>query len=107
MNTLELTNKQIESFLSLALDAQANYGILPPNEYFKNVYFAGRTLFFDLKTKDDSVECLTISYTNECFGLFSGGNRKLLSISNLIKLKELMVVCGVTYPKKEIIDIIS
>lgn len=71
-----------------------------------NVYFAGATLFIDFKSIEDFSnmdviqDSLTLSHTDESYGLFSGGIRHLLSIKALKSLESIMYTTHRNYNKK-------
>jgi len=69
----------------------------------KNIYFAGQTLCLDVEDAIGTRDVLTLSWDSECFGYFSGGPRRLLSLKALRKLQELMDLNGINYEPKEIL----
>lgn len=69
----------------------------------KNIYFAGRTLCLDVKDAIGTLNVITLSWDSECFGYFSGGSRRLLSLKALRRLQELMDLNKINYEPKEIL----
>lgn len=68
-----------------------------------NIYFIGQGLCLDVKDAVGSQEVITLSWDSECFGFFSGGPRRLLSLQALRKLQRLMDLNGINYqPKKNL-----
>ena len=68
---------------------------------FKQSYFVGATLCVDTVDEFGTTEVITINYSTECFGLFSGkGVRRLLSIQGLRNLKRLMELSGINHQEK-------
>ena len=68
-----------------------------------NIYFVGQSLFLDTRDKIGDIDSITLSWDNECFGYSSGGIRRLLPISTLRKLQELMDLNNINYEPKEIL----
>jgi hypothetical protein len=68
---------------------------------FKQSYFIGATLCLDTVDEFGQTDIITINYSTECFGLFSGkGVRRLLSIQGLRNLKRLMEQHGINHQEK-------
>lgn len=65
-----------------------------------NIYFVGQGLCLDVKDAIGSQEVITLSWEKENFGYFSGGIRRLLSISALRKLQRLMDLNKINYQPK-------
>jgi len=63
-----------------------------------NIYFMGATLCLDvyINCKTDK-DVITINYTTQTFGYFSGGYRRLLSIKALKTLDKLMKVANINH----------
>lgn len=66
-----------------------------------NIYFVGQGLCLDVKDPIGDRDIITLSWDSECFGYFSGGLRRLLSIKALRSLKKLMDLNGINYKHKE------
>jgi hypothetical protein len=69
-----------------------------------NIYFIGQGLCLDVKDSIGSQDVITMSWDNETFGYFSGGKRRLLSLSALRKLQRLMDLNEISYQPKNIIN---
>jgi hypothetical protein len=68
---------------------------------FKQSYFIGATLCVDTVDEFGNTDVITIIYSTESFGLFSGkGVRRLLSIQGLRNLKRLMELNGINHQEK-------
>jgi hypothetical protein len=76
-----------------------------------NVYFVGATLCLDIRLKSDTkidapMDVITINHSDESFGLFSGGFRKLLSLKSLRRFERIAIHSGInikpTYSKRGI-----
>lgn len=68
-----------------------------------SIYFAGQGLCLDIIDAIGSRDVITLSWDSECFGFFSGGSRRLLPLSTLRKLQELMDLNKINYEPKEIL----
>jgi hypothetical protein len=68
---------------------------------FKQSYFVGATLCIDTVDEFGMTDVITINYSTECFGSFSGkGVRRLLSIQGLQNLKRLMELSDINHREK-------
>ena len=68
---------------------------------YKQSYFVGATLCIDTVDEFGNTEVITVNYSTECFGLFSGkGVRRLLSIDGIKNLKRLMELYGINHQEK-------
>ncbi len=98
MNVFEINTEEIKATLkdliSQLIDKKGQ-GLILIKGSFKLVYFAGRTLFFDIK--GDSI---TLCHSDESFGLFSGGVRRLMDIETVTLMEKLMVLCEINHDKK-------
>jgi hypothetical protein len=70
-----------------------------------NCYFVGATLCLDIQFKSDTrtdapKEVITINHSEESFGLFSGGLRKLLSLKSLRRMERFAKELGVNIEPK-------
>jgi len=65
----------------------------------KNTYFAGRTLFIDRENDYP----ITLCHTDETYGSFEGGIRKLMSLDSLRTLEEIMEGNDIKYKEKEVL----
>lgn len=66
-----------------------------------NVYFAGATLCLDIHDhRDGSIDVITICHSDETFGYFSGGMRRLLSIKALRALERIMQAQNIHHTPK-------
>lgn len=68
-----------------------------------NIYFVGQGLCLDVKDAAGTQDVITLSWDKETFGYFSGGPRRLLSLSALRKLQRLMDLNGINYEPKEML----
>jgi hypothetical protein len=68
-----------------------------------NAYFAGATLCLDVKDAINDIDVITICHSDETYGYFSGGPRRLLSIKALKDLEELMIAVNVNHETKWIL----
>jgi hypothetical protein len=66
----------------------------------QRVYFCGATLCLDTKDEFGNLNVYTINHSDEDFGLFSGGLRRLLTIKALKNLEQLMVNCNINHTPK-------
>lgn len=62
----------------------------PDGNDLTNIYFVGQGLCLDVKDAIGTQDIITLSWEKETFGYFSGGPRRLLSLSALRKLQRLM-----------------
>lgn len=109
-NVADINLKFIENSIDIGikiskakLDGKTEY--INKYSYFyndlKNIYFAGQVLCLDIKDDIGTQNIITLSWDSECFGYFSGGPRRLLSLKALRKLQELMYLNEINYePKK-------
>ena len=68
---------------------------------YKQSYFIGATLCIDTVDEFGITEVITVNYSTECFGLFSGkGVRRLLSINGIKNLKRLMELNEINHQNK-------
>ncbi len=65
-----------------------------------NIYFVGQGLCLDVKDAIGDRDVITLSWSSECFGYFSGGQRRLLSLPALRKLQRLMDLNKINYQPK-------
>jgi hypothetical protein len=66
----------------------------------KNIYFIGSGLVLDVCDEFNQSDVITISHDSECFGSFTGGPRRLLSIAAIRKLEKLMQLCEINHTTK-------
>lgn len=111
-NVTDINLKFIENSIDIGikiskakLDGKTEY--INKYSYFyndlKNIYFVGQGLCLDVKDAIGTQDVITLSWDSECFGYFSGGPRRLLSLKTLRKLKELMDLNGIKYEPKAIL----
>jgi hypothetical protein len=99
-NIFETSNEFITATLKNVLALHRNNTPLDGNSDCKRAYFAGRTLFLDIKDKNYNTDAITLSHTTECVGFFSGGVRRLLTIEQLRLLETLMKEMNIQHEPK-------
>ena len=72
----------------------------PYGNDLKNIYFVGAGLVLDTRDEFGQEDVITISHESECFGSFSGGPRRLLSIKAIRNLEKLMQLCKIKHTPK-------
>ena len=108
-NVTDINLKFIENSIDIGikiskakLDGKTEY--INKHSYFyndlTNIYFAGQGLCLDVKDAIGTQDVITLSWDSECFGYFSGGPRRLLSLKALRKLQKLMDLNGINYEPK-------
>ena len=90
------TNRPKPSKETLLQDSENNLELV-------NTYFVGQGLCLDVKG-EDKLRVITLSWSNETFGYFDGGNRRLLSIKALKLLSKLMDKCSINYEPKPMLS---
>jgi len=96
----EIRHSFIEDVISIAIEAfKDKRGVLPAGIPIKSVYFAGRTLFLDVEF-NGKLDAITLVHSEETFGFFSGGPRRLMSIKALRLMEDLMVDCEIKHGPK-------
>jgi hypothetical protein len=71
-----------------------------PGNDLKKIYFVGSGLILDVCDEFNQTDVITISHDSECFGSFTGGPRRLLSIAAIRKLEKLMQLCVINHIPK-------
>ena len=100
---LETPMEFIEKSIELASEAFNQKNLLINKSYgsdLQRAYFIGRTLCLDVEDEFGIGGVITINHSNETFGYFSGGLRRLLSIEACKRLESLMVQVGITHDPK-------
>lgn len=92
MKIANISQNEIESLIDKVVEVWQTT-INSPSEInenikYKNSYFAGGTLCIDIEFKGEN-EVLTLNLNNESVGFFSGGPRKLISLNDLKRIKEI------------------
>ena len=96
----DISHTFIEDSISIAIEVfKERSGILPDGIPIKKVYFVGRTLCLDIK-RGDILDVITLVHSEETFGFFSGGPRRLMSIKALRLMEELMSNCKIKHEPK-------
>lgn len=72
----------------------------PCGNDLKRIYFVGAGLVLDTRDEFGQEDVITISHDAESFGSFSGGPRRLLSITAIRSLEKLMQLCEVKHTPK-------
>ena len=90
MKSLEISHEFLNHSLELTLKAFRE-GVYKRNgSDLKNMYFVGAALFLDIQDKNGNEDIITICHSDESFGLFSGGLRRLMPIKAMKTLEILM-----------------
>ena len=96
ISILDYSNEIIDSTLRIVKKVAIGELTLEKHHSIKRVYFAGRTLFVDMRHNDS----MTFCHADESVGFFSGGMRQLLSIKSCKLMEELMVMSGINHEPK-------
>lgn len=89
MKIANISQNEIEALIDKVVDASVDSpSEINENIKYKNSYFAGGTLCIDIEFKGEN-EVLTFNLNNESVGFFSGGPRKLISLNDLQRIKEI------------------
>jgi hypothetical protein len=92
-NILDFSIEEINQLLQLVEDIQIKP--LDSNEYqipnwFRNVYFVGGGLCIDITKENGKLDVMTFSHREESVGYFSGGMRRLISMTAVRTLERIM-----------------
>ncbi len=99
INTIDISHELLTHSIQVTLDC-AKTGKFNAKGDLIRAYFVGATLCLDLRDKFGDSDVITVCHSSECFGLFSGGVRRLLPIKALQLLEELMKECGIKHETK-------
>lgn len=99
LNTIDISHEFITHSIKVTLDC-AKTGKFNAKGDLRKAYFVGATLCLDIQDKFGDSDVITICHSSECFGLFSGGIRRLLPIEALKQLEELMKECNINHTTK-------
>jgi len=99
IQTTEISHEFITHSIKVALECTKT-GRFDAEGDLIRAYFVGATLCLDVKDKFGDSDVITICHSSECFGLFSGGIRRLLPIEALKLLEELMKECEIKHKTK-------
>jgi hypothetical protein len=102
-NILETPMEFIENSILLASEAFKQENLLIDKTHgsdLQRAYFIGRTLCLDVEDEFGIGGVITINHSNESFGYFSGGLRRLLSIEACRRLESLMTQVGINHAPK-------
>lgn len=104
--TFEIPMEFIENSIKIGIDIKKGEakGITKNIESgtdLKRIYFVGQGLVLDTEDEFGDTDVITINWSDENFGSFMGGPRRLLSITALRDLKILMNLCKIKYTDKE------
>jgi hypothetical protein len=100
MKTIEISHEFLNHSLKLSLEAFRKGKYDNKISDLKNMYFAGATLCLDIKDEFGNEDVITVCHSDETFGLFSGGIRRLLPIESLKTLETLMKEQNVNHKPK-------
>lgn len=90
MNILDISQEFINNSLGLSLEAFRKGEYKRNSSDLKRMYFVGATLCLDVEDEFGFSDVITICHSDETYGLFSGGIRRLLPIESLKTLELLM-----------------
>jgi hypothetical protein len=106
----ELDIKSMETLLSYMAKGEnicEDYGVeaYGLDYHINQTYFVGKTLFIDLVPYDRTdviafSDSITFNFSSECYGLFSGGPRRLLSIAAMRALEQILVKNNIKHTSK-------
>ena len=99
LNTMDISHEFLTHSIKVTLDC-AKTGKFNAQGDLRKAYFVGATLCLDIQDEFGDRDVITICHSSECFGLFSGGRRRLLPIEALKTLEELMKECNINHTTK-------
>jgi hypothetical protein len=99
LDTMDISHEFLTHSIKVTLEC-AKTGEFNAKGDLRKAYFVGATLCLDVEDKINDRDVITICHSSECFGLFSGGIRRLLPIESLKLLEELMKECNINHTPK-------
>lgn len=100
-NVFNISKEFLVASIKATLELHRTGKPFDPDSDCRQAYFAGRTLFLDIKDKNGEMDAITICHADEDYGYFSGGTRRLLPIEALRDMESLMREMNIQHEPKE------